>query len=62
MFNVFVSTSNDPFICELVGVTSKQRFKVEALEPGKFYRFAVTVIGAVGENSKSEPARVMAAA
>lgn len=62
MYNVFVSTSNDPFAWEMVGVTGKQRFVVENLEPGKFYWFAVTAIGAAGESSKSEPARVMAAA
>lgn len=61
VFNVFVSAGSDPFTWEMVGVTSKQRFVVEALEPGKFYWFAVTAVGTAGESSKSEPARVMAA-
>jgi hypothetical protein len=62
MFNIYMSVSNDPFSWEMIGVTTKQRYVVEALEPGKFYWFAVTAIGAAGESSKSEPARVMAAA
>ncbi|MBK6552293.1 MAG: fibronectin type III domain-containing protein [Flavobacteriales bacterium] len=42
--------------------TTKQRFNVDGLEPGKFYYFAVSAIGSAGESSKSEPAEVMAAA
>lgn len=60
--HVYMSTSNDPFKWELIGVTSKSRFNVDDLEPGKFYWFAVTAIGTAGESSKSEPCRVMAAA
>lgn len=60
--HVYMSTSNDPFNWELIGVTGKSRFNVDHLEPGKFYWFAVTAIGAAGESSKSEPCRVMAAA
>ncbi|MBK8227779.1 MAG: fibronectin type III domain-containing protein [Flavobacteriales bacterium] len=61
-YNVFMSRSNDPFTWEMVGVTGKQRFLVEELQPGTFYWFAITAIGAAGESSKSEPCRVMAAA
>lgn len=60
--HVYMSTTNDPFNWELIGVTSKSRYNVDDLEPGKFYWFAVTAIGAAGESSKSEPCRVMAAA
>lgn len=60
--HVYMSTTNDPFNWELIGVTGKSRFNVDHLEPGKFYWFAVTAIGAAGESSKSEPCRVMAAA
>lgn len=60
--HVYMSTSNDPFNWELIGVTSKSRYNVDNLEPGKFYWFAVTAIGAAGESSMSEPCRVMAAA
>ena len=62
MHHVYMSTSNDPFNWELIGVTRKSRYNVDELEPGKFYWFAVTAIGAAGESSKSEPCRVMAAA
>ena len=57
-----MSTSNDPLKWELIGVTSKSRYNVDELEPGTFYWFAVTAIGAAGESSMSEPCRVMAAA
>ena len=60
--HVYMSTTNDPFNWELIGVTGKSRFNVDHLEPGKFYWFAVTAIGAAGESSKSEPCRAMAAA
>lgn len=62
MHHVYMSTSNDPFKWELIGVTTKSRFNVDSLEPGKIYWFAVSAIGAAGESSKSEPCRVMAAA
>ena len=61
MYNVFVSSSNDPFKWEVIGATTKQRFNADSLEPGKFYWFAVTAVGTAGESSKSEPARAMAA-
>lgn len=60
--HVYMSTTNAPFNWELIGVTSKSGFNVDDLQPGKFYWFAVTAIGAAGESSKSEPCRVMAAA
>lgn len=60
--HVYMSTSNDPFKWELIGVTTKSRFNADHLEPGKFYWFAVSAIGAAGESSKSEPCLVMAAA
>lgn len=62
MYNIYVSTSNDPFQWEVIGATTKQRFNADSLEPGKFYWFAVAAVGTAGESSKSEPARVMAAA
>ncbi|MFN8350356.1 MAG: fibronectin type III domain-containing protein [Flavobacteriales bacterium] len=62
MHHVYMSTSNDPFNWELIGVTTKSRFNADSLEPGKFYWFAVSAIGAAGESSMSEPCRVMAAA
>lgn len=62
MHHVYMSTSNDPFNWELIGVTTKSRFNVDSLEPGKFYWFAVSAIGAAGESSLSEPCRAMAAA
>ena len=62
MHHVYMSTSNDPFKWELIGVTSKSRFAVDSLAPGTFYWFAVTAIGTAGETSMSEPCRAMAAA
>ena len=62
LYHVFMSESNEPFKWELVGATTKSRFNADSLEPGKFYWFAVTAIGAAGETSLSEPCRVMAAA
>lgn len=62
MHHVYMSTSNDPFAWQLIGVTTKSRFEVDQLEPGRFYWFAVSAIGAAGESSKSEPCRAMAAA
>lgn len=62
MYNVFVSTSNDPFNWVLVAATTKQKYNADALEPGSIYWFAVSAVGMAGESSKSEPARAMAAA
>lgn len=62
MHHVYMSTSDSPFKWELIGVTSKSRFHADSLEPGKFYWFAVSAIGAAGESSKSEPCLAMAAA
>lgn len=62
LFNVYMSTTNDPFNWVLVGATTKQRFTMEGLEPRELYWFSVTALGAAGESSKSEPCRVMAAA
>ena len=61
MNHVFMSEANDPFNWVLIGATSKSRFNADSLEPGKFYWFAVSSIGAAGETSKCEPARAMAA-
>lgn len=60
--HVYMSTSSDPFNWVLIGASTKSRFNVDSLEPGKFYWFAVSALGAAGESSKSEPCRVMAAA
>lgn len=62
MHHVFMSTSNSPFKWELIGATSKSRFNADSLQPGTFYWFAVTALGAAGESSKSEPCQAMAAA
>lgn len=62
LYHVFMSETNAPFNWQLVGATTKSRFNADSLEPGKFYWFAVTAIGAAGETSLSEPCRVMAAA
>ena len=62
MHHVYLSTSADPFNWELIGVTSKSRFDADSLEPGRFYFFAVSAIGAAGESSKSEPLMARAAA
>lgn len=62
MHHVFMSTSNEPFNWQLIGATTKSRFYADSLEPGKFYWFAVSAIGAAGESSKSEPCLAMAAA
>ena len=62
MYHVFMSTTNNPFKWELIGATTKSRFNADTLEPGTFYWFAVTAIGAAGESSKSEPCLLMAAA
>ncbi|HRD54568.1 MAG TPA: fibronectin type III domain-containing protein [Flavobacteriales bacterium] len=62
MHHVFMSTSAEPFNWQLIGATSKSRFDADSLEPGTFYFFAVSALGAAGESSKSEPCRAMAAA
>ena len=62
MYHVYMSLTAAPFQWELIGATTKSRFNADSLEPGTFYWFAVTAIGAAGETSKSEPCRVMAAA
>ena len=62
MHHVFMSTTAEPFNWQLIGATSKSRFNADSLEPGTFYFFAVTALGAAGESSKSEPCRAMAAA
>lgn len=61
MHHVFMSTTAEPFNWQLIGATSKSRFNADSLEPGTFYFFAVTALGAAGESSKSEPCRAMAA-
>ncbi len=60
-YQVFMSTSNNPFKWELTAVTTKSRLDVDSLEPGTFYWFAVSAIGAAGASSKSDPAQAMAA-
>ena len=62
MHHVYMSTSSDPFNWVLIGATTKSRFNADSLEPGRFYWFAVTALGAAGESSKSDVLRVMAAA
>ena len=61
MYQVYMSTSNDPFKWELVAVTTKSRLDVDSLQPGTFYWFAVSAVGAAGTSSKSDPAQAMAA-
>ncbi len=62
MHHVYLSTTASPFNWVLIGATKKCRFNADSLEPGTFYFFAVTALGAAGESSKSEPCRAMAAA
>lgn len=62
LYNLYKSTSSEPFNWVLAGSTTKQRFNVDGLKAGDFYWFAVTANGTAGESSLSEPARVMAAA
>ena len=62
MHHVFMSSTNNPFKWELIGVTTKSRFDADSLEPRTMYWFAVTAIGAAGESSLSEPLLLMAAA
>ena len=61
MHHVFMSSSNNPFNWVLIGATTKSRFNADSLEPGTFYWFAVTALGAAGESSKSDPLRALAA-
>ena len=62
MHHVFISTTANPFNWELIGATSKSRFDADSLEPGTFYFFAVSALGAAGESSTSDPCSAMAAA
>lgn len=62
MHHVYMSTSASPFKWELIGSTTKSRYNADDLEPGTFYFFAVSALGAAGESSKSEPCQAMAAA
>lgn len=62
LHHVFMSTSADPYNWQLIGSTTKSRFDANDLQPGTFYYFAVSAIGAAGESSKCEPCRAMAAA
>ncbi len=61
MYQVYMSTSNDPLKWELVAVTTKSRVNVDSLESGRFYWFAVNAVGAAGASSKSDPALAKAA-
>ncbi|MBP6574070.1 MAG: hypothetical protein KA230_06460 [Flavobacteriales bacterium] len=61
-YNVYRSTSSDPFNWVLIGNTSKQKYNDDDNTPGTFYYYAVSALGTAGESSKSEPARAMAAA
>jgi len=61
MYQTYMSTSNNPFNWQLTAVTTKSRLDVDSLEPGTFYWFAVTAVGAAGASSKSDPAQAMAA-
>ena len=62
MYNVYMCTSGDPFNWQLLATTTKSRYNANDLVSGTYYWFAVTAIGTVGETSKSEPLRAMAAA
>lgn len=62
MHHVYMSTSAEPFNWQLIGSTTKSRFDANDLQPGTFYYFAVSALGAAGETSKCEPCRAMAAA
>jgi len=60
-YQVFISTTNNPFNWQMTAVTTKSRLDVDSLEPGTFYWFAVAAVGAAGESSKSDPAHAAAA-
>jgi hypothetical protein len=63
-YNVFQTKGNpsDPGAAwELVGQPTRSRFTVDGLNPGTFYSFAVTALGAAGESGKSEAAASVAA-
>jgi len=62
MYNVYMSTTAEPFAWQLVGTSTKRRYEPTGLTPGTFYWFSITAVGTAGESSKSEPAMVMAAA
>ncbi|MEZ4738375.1 MAG: fibronectin type III domain-containing protein [Flavobacteriales bacterium] len=45
VYNVFMSTTNNPYNWTLVSATTKQRFNVDGLVAGTFYYFAVSAVG-----------------
>ncbi|MBK8532636.1 MAG: hypothetical protein IPL64_12170 [Flavobacteriales bacterium] len=54
VYNMYISTTNSPYVWTLVSSTTKQQFNVDGLEPGKFYYFAVSAIGSTTESSKAD--------
>jgi hypothetical protein len=57
-------TAGDPTLAtgwELVGSTTKSRFTLEDLVPGKYYSFRVNAVGARTESTYSDNATLMAA-
>ncbi|MEO8067832.1 MAG: fibronectin type III domain-containing protein [Flavobacteriales bacterium] len=61
-YKVFRSDTSDPFKWDLIAVSTRSRFNVDGLIPGRYYWFAVSAIGAAGETSMSDVLRAMAAA
>ena len=61
-YKVFRSDTSDPFVWELIKLTTRSSYNVDDLNPGKFHWFAVSAIGAAGETSKSDVLWAMAAA
>jgi hypothetical protein len=62
-YKVFM-TAGDPTLAtgwELVGSTTKSRFTLEDLVPGKYYSFRVNAVGARTESTYSDNATLMAA-
>lgn len=63
-YNVYMTTGNpnDPAAeWDLVGNTTKARFTMTQLTPGKFYAFCMSALGTAGESGLSEPVISVAA-
>ena len=54
MHHVFMSRTNEPFMWELIGASTKCRIDVDGQPSGEARWFAVTAIGAAGESTKSD--------
>ncbi|MBK9194833.1 MAG: hypothetical protein IPO17_07535 [Flavobacteriales bacterium] len=61
-YQVFMSTTNNPYNWVAVGNTTKARFEMDGLAKGTTVWMAVAAVGAAGTTSMSEPFEGMAAA